>query len=71
MNTISELHNTIEIMRKAYKFKDDEACISLETNPFNHRCEVVNISTIDKATETEEVLSRNIEKMENKNETHR
>ena len=71
MNTISELNNTIEIMRKAYNFKDDEAYISLETNLLNHRCEVVNISTIDKTTETKVVLSRNIEKMENKNETHR
>lgn len=71
MNTISELNNTIEIMRKAYNFKDDEAYISLETNPLNHRCEVVNISTIDKATETEVVLSRNIEKTEKKNETYR
>lgn len=71
MNTISELNNTIEIMRKAYNFKDDEAYISLETNPLNHRCEVINISTIDKATETEVVLSRNIEKTEKKNETYR
>lgn len=49
-STITELNNTIEIMRKAYSFKDDEAYISLETNPYNHRCEVVNISTIDNAT---------------------
>ena len=71
MNTITELNNTIEIMRKAYNFKDDEAYISLETNLLNYRCEVVNISTIDKATETEVILNRDIEKMENKNETHR
>jgi hypothetical protein len=71
MNTISELNNTIEIMRKAYSFKDDESYISLETNLCNHRCEVVNISTIDKTTETEVMLRRDIEKMENKNETHR
>lgn len=71
MNTISELNNTIEIMRKAYNFKDDESYISLETNLLNHRYEVVNISTIDKATGTEVMLRRDIEKMENKNETHR
>lgn len=71
MNTISELNNTIEIMRKAYNFKDDESYISMETNLYNHRCEVVNISTIDKATGTEVVLRRDIEKTENKNETHR
>jgi hypothetical protein len=71
MNTISELNNTIEIMRKAYSFKDDESYISLETNLLNHRYEVVNISTIDKATGTEVMLRRDIEKMENKNETHR
>lgn len=68
--TITELNNTIEIMRKAYSFKDDEAYISLETNPCNHRCEVVNISTIDNATGTEVTLEKEIE-WRKEDEAHR
>lgn len=71
MNTISELNNTIEIMRKAYSFKDDETHIALGENPYNHRLNTVELATMDKATGTEVVLRRDIEKMENKNETHR
>lgn len=70
MNTISELNNTVEIMRKAYSFKDNETQIAIDENPYN-RLKSVVLTTIDKATGTEVVLSRDIEKMENKNETHR
>lgn len=70
MNTITELNNTIEIMRKAYNFKNDETHIVLGNNLCN-RLTTVKLTTIDKATGTEVVLSRDIEKMENKNETHR
>lgn len=70
MNTISELNSTIEIMRKAYNFKDDETRIVLGENPYN-RLNTVELVTKDKATGTEVALSRDIEKMENKNETHR
>lgn len=70
MNTISELNNTIEIMRKAYNFKNDETHIVLGNNLCN-RLTTVELTTIDKATGTEVMLRRDIEKMENKNETHR
>ena len=70
MNTISELNNTIEIMRKAYNFKDDETHIVLGNNLCN-RLTTVELATMDKATGTEVMLRRDMEKMENKNETHR
>lgn len=70
MNTISELNNTIEIMRKAYNFKDDETYIFLSSDRCS-RLAQVELTTKDKATGTKVVLSRDIEKMENKNETHR
>ena len=70
MNTITELNNTIEIMRKAYNFKDDETYIFFPSD-LPSRLVQVELTTIDKATGTKVVLSRNIEKMENKNETHR
>ena len=70
MNTISELNNTIEIMRKAYNFKNDETHMVLGNTPCN-RLTTVELATMDKATGTEVMLRRDIEKMENKNETHR
>lgn len=68
--TITELNNTIEIMRKVYNFKDDETYIFLPSDPRSRQVQV-ELTTIDKATGTEVALSRDIEKMENKNETHR
>lgn len=59
-HTITELNKTIEIMRKAYPFKDEDTQIDIERDRCSH-VEKLSLLTIDKDTDTEVSLQRTIE----------
>ena len=59
-HTITELNKTIEIMRKAYPFKDEDTQIGIESDLCSH-VEKLSLLTIDKDTNTEVSLQRTIE----------
>lgn len=56
---ITEVNNTIEIMRKAYNFYDDETIIELTKDMCNHNS-VIELRTTDKATDTVVTLTRRV-----------
>ena len=57
--TITELNNTIEVMRKAYNFNDDETKISQDNNLKKYAC-TIELITTDKATDTVACLSKDV-----------
>lgn len=59
--TITELNNTIEVMRKAYPFKDDKTQITLERDMRSLVCNKVTLYTVDEETNTGVTLERDLE----------
>lgn len=59
--TISDLNKTIEIMRKAYPFKDDKTQITLERDMRSMIRDKVTLYTVDEETNTGVTLERNLE----------
>ena len=57
--TISDLNKTIEIMRKAYPFKDDKTQITLERDMRSLIFDKVTLYTVDEETNTGVTLERN------------
>ena len=55
---ISELKATIEIMRGAYPFKDEETAIVVDNDLRSRSFLVVTLQTTDKATNTTVTLER-------------
>lgn len=56
---ITDVNNTIEVMRKAYNFNDDETIINLSEDLCNHNS-IIKLTTTDKATNTSVTLTRQV-----------
>lgn len=59
--TITEFNKTLEIMRKAYPFEDNDTRIVNTTDHYTASNTLIELATIDKSTGVEVHLSKRIE----------